>query len=317
MVRSIEHLPNTPRQVFIYRALGADLPNFAHLPYVAEPGGQKKLSKRKIASYLKNRDFKLLYDEGVAIASQIGVEPTPESFNPVLVEFYQAVGYRPEAILNALLLLGWSLDDKTENFTIDEMIKCFSLERVVKSPASFDPQKLTAFEGRAMSRQSLDQRLEMVIPFAVRAGWLDESDTMAREMLRQVVAAADQRLVVAGNILNYRDFFVADAELPMDEEAFDKRIRRPSEAARLLGELRVVLADTLDFTVEALENLLARFVEQRQIKINQVIHALRVALTGKSIGFGMFETMNILGRERCLNRIDSALQRLEASTRAK
>ncbi len=310
VVRSIEHLSNTPRQVFIFQALDAPLPHFAHLPYVAEPGSQNKLSKRKIAGYLKNLDFKRLYESGLAIAAHLGVETTPESFNPVLIEFYQTVGYLPEAILNYLLLLGWSLDDKTEYFTIDDMVRSFSLERVIKSPASFDPQKLTAFAGQHMAALSVDQRCALVLPFLQRAGWIRGDGAEIRDQVRQVVAAIDQRLVVAGDILNYREFFMPDTDLPLDPAAFQKRLVQPADAAHLLSEFKKFVVAAPDFSPAGLESLLQSFCDQFQIQPNQIIHALRVALTGKSTGFGIFDTLGVLGRERCVNRIDLALQKI-------
>ena len=146
VIRAEEHLSNTPRQVFMFERLGYDLPQFAHLPYVAEPGSKTKLSKRKLDKYLKNRDFAQLMEHGQSIARRMGLAVAAETFNPVIVDFYEQVGYLPDALLNYLLLLGWSLDDKTEEFTREEMLRHFSLERVNKAPASFDPEKLAAFE---------------------------------------------------------------------------------------------------------------------------------------------------------------------------
>ncbi|MCF6238434.1 MAG: glutamate--tRNA ligase, partial [Candidatus Marinimicrobia bacterium] len=170
VIRAIEHLPNTPRQIFIARSLGLELPQYAHLPFVAEPGSSNKLSKRKLDKYLKNRDFKVLYDHGERIAKQIGFSAAPETFNPVIIDFYREIGFLPDAILNYLLLLGWSLDDHTEDFSREAMIRDFGLDRINKSPASFDPQKLTAFQSRYMWRLTLDQRLEMVLPYLEKAG---------------------------------------------------------------------------------------------------------------------------------------------------
>ncbi len=152
VVRAEEHLSNTPRQVFIFQQLGYELPTFAHLPYVAEPGSKTKLSKRKLEKYLKNRDFAALMEHGQSIARRLGLAVSAETFNPVIVDFYEQVGFLPDAILNYLLLLGWSLDDKTEDFTREEMLRQFSLERVNKAPASFDPEKLLSFQARAMQR---------------------------------------------------------------------------------------------------------------------------------------------------------------------
>jgi len=144
VIRAEEHLSNTPRQVFIGEALGYPRPAYAHLPYVAEPGSKRKLSKRKLEAYLKNPDFAEIHRHGTAIATAIGLEVSPETFNPVIVDFYEQVGYLPDAVVNYLVLLGWSLDDKTEILTRAQMIENFSLERVNGGPASFDPAKLLA-----------------------------------------------------------------------------------------------------------------------------------------------------------------------------
>ena len=130
VIRAEEHLSNTARQVFMIQALGYPMPQYAHLPFVAEPGSHTKLSKRKLAKYLKNRDFAVMVEHGRKIAAATGLETSPESFNPVIVDFYRQVGYLPEAIINYLALLGWSLDDKTEFFSRQELIDSFSLERV-------------------------------------------------------------------------------------------------------------------------------------------------------------------------------------------
>ncbi|NIL95564.1 MAG: glutamate--tRNA ligase, partial [Planctomycetales bacterium] len=137
VIRAEEHLSNTPRQVFIAQALGWQPPAFAHLPYVAEPGSRNKLSKRKLDKYLKNPDFKQLNEKGCAIAAAIGLPTTADTFNPVIVDFYEQVGFLPDAVVNYLLLLGWSLDERTEFFTREEMVRHFSLEKVNKAPASF------------------------------------------------------------------------------------------------------------------------------------------------------------------------------------
>ena len=114
IIRAEEHLSNTPRQVFILQALGYPLPKFAHLPYVAEPGTKNKLSKRKLKEYLKNPDFAELMQRAERIRERLKIKTTPELFNPVVIDFYQQTGFLPEALLNYLALLGWSLDDRTE-----------------------------------------------------------------------------------------------------------------------------------------------------------------------------------------------------------
>ncbi len=311
VIRAEEHLSNTPRQMFIAEGLGYDPPDYAHLPFVAEPGGRNKLSKRKLEQYLKNPDFAQIAEHGRAIAEAIGHETAAETFNPVIVDFYRTVGYLPDAILNYLVLLGWSLDDRTEIFDRAAMIESFTLDRVNKAAASFDPRKLLAFQERYMQAIPLDAKVERVLPFLRDAGLLAaEPDAATRAYVAKIVTAAGDRIKVAGDILDYPDFFVADDALAYDAKAFDKRIRNAEGAADRLRRFREILEGVEPFEAAALEARLQRFVEDEGIKIGQIIHALRVAVTGKGVGFGMFETLEILGRERCLARIDRALGRL-------
>jgi glutamyl-tRNA synthetase len=309
VIRAEEHLSNTPRQVFMFEKLGYRLPQFAHLPYVAEPGSKTKLSKRKLDKYLKNRDFAQLMQHGQSIVARLGLSVAAETFNPVIVDFYEQIGFVPDGLLNYLLLLGWSLDDKTEEFTREEMLRHFSLERVNKAPASFDPEKLLAFEARAMQRLPMKQRVAKVVPFLQRAGLLaDPPPCETAPYVTRILEAAGDRLKVAGDILDYDDFFVADSDLKFDEQALDKRLRKPAGARELLQKFRAELAAVEPFTPERLEQQLHEFVAAQGIKPGDIVHSVRVAVTGKAVGFGLFDTLAILGRERSLARIDRALQ---------
>ena len=308
VIRAEEHLSNTPRQIFIAQQLGYPLPQFAHLPYVAETGSKHKLSKRKLEKYLKQRDFAQLKEHGQTIAQRLGLQVEADTFNPVIVDFYEQIGFLPHALLNYLLLLGWSLDDKTEEFTREEMLQAFSLERVNKAPASFDPQKLLAFQGRAMQQVPLKQKVALVLPFLQRAELVDDPPPCeTAPYLSKIVTAAGDRIKMAGDILDYADFFVADDQLDYDEKAFHKRLRKVEGAAALLQQFRQQLVAVEPFDAEQLEKQLKAFVSAKGIKMGQIIHALRVAVTGKAVGFGLFETLAILGRQRCLARIDRAL----------
>ncbi len=309
VIRAEEHLSNTPRQVFIAQSLGYKLPQFAHVPYVAEPGSKTKLSKRKLDKYLKNRDFKALNDLGRRIADRTGMAVDAEVFNPVIVDFYEQVGFLPEAIVNYLLLLGWSLDDKTETFSRDAMIEQFSLDRVNKAPASFDAQKLLTFQEHYFQNLDVNKKVAMTVPFLQSANHVatpPECSTGPR--LQAVIQAAGDRLRVAGDSLDFSDFFTPDDELVYDEKAFAKRIEKPDDAIGLLTEFRGQLEVAQEFDGGALEACLKEWVETQGITIGQIIHALRVAVTGKAAGFGMFETLAILGKASCLARIDRACQ---------
>jgi glutamyl-tRNA synthetase len=207
-----------------------------------------------------------------------------------------------------LLLLGWSLDDKTEEFSPEEMLRQFSLERVNKAPASFDVEKLMSFESRAMQRVPIKQRVAKAVPFLQRAKLVAEPPSCdTGPYLTRILEAAGDRVKVTGDVLDFDDFFVANEDLQIDEAAFDKRVRKPAAARDLLVRYRERLAEADPFTAEGLETITHEFVESNGIKIADIVHAVRVAVTGKAVGFGLFETLAILGRERCLARIDRAV----------
>jgi glutamyl-tRNA synthetase len=310
VIRAEEHLSNTPRQIFIAQGLGYPLPEYAHVPFVAEPGSKNKLSKRKIAQYLKNPDFKNVYEHGKAIADRLGLATAAETFNPVIVDFYEQVGYLPDAIINYLVLLGWSLDDKTEFFTRRQMVELFSLERVNKAPASFDAKKLVAFQERYMQQVPAAEKLVLVVPYLRRAGLVAEPLAASeRETLTRVVAEAAHRLTVAGNILDYADFFIADDRLPYEDKAFEKHVRKPP-GPDLLRKLQNVLAAAEAFDAPTLKRLVEEFAQAEGAKPGPVSQTLRVAVTGKDVGFGTYETLAILGRERCVARVERALGRV-------
>jgi glutamyl-tRNA synthetase len=310
VIRAVEHLSNTPRQIFIAQSLGYPLPEYAHLPYVAEPGSPQKLSKRKIAQYLKNQEFKRLYDHGAEIAARVGHVAAAETFNPVIVDFYREVGYLSDAIINYLMLLGWSLDDRTEDFSREEMIKHFTLERVTKSPASFDCKKLWSFQDRYMQRLPLKQKVAKMLPYLQKSGLVaDPAPCEVGPKLTRIVDASGDRLKTAGDILAYADFFfVPDHELSYDEKDFQKRVASP-QSKELLTKFRAVLTTVEPFESGQLEEALKRFVDQQGIKIGDIVHALRIAVTGKSVGPGVYDCLVILGRDSTLARIDRALSR--------
>ena len=152
----------------------------------------------------------------------------------MIVDFYREVGYLPDAILNYLVLLGWSLDDKTEDFTREQMIELFSLERVNKAPASFDAKKLWAFQERRMQALPVAEKVRSrVCRILERVG----ARRLIRKCLARVVTEAGPRLVVAGDILDYDFFFIPDDQLAYDEKAVEKHCagRRAPRCCRSCG----------------------------------------------------------------------------------
>lgn len=306
VIRAEEHLSNTPRQVFMVDALGYPRPEYAHLPFVAEPGSKNKLSKRKLASYLKNADFKKVHEHALNIANRLGLKVNDETFNPVIVDFYAQVGYLPAAILNYLVLVGWSLDGSTEDFSVTDMINLFSLERVNKAAASFDAKKLVAFQERYAQRLTLEEKMTWVAPFLDKAGLSADP-----AILRRVIELAAHRLVVAGDILDYDYFFVDDQKLVMDAKAYEKHLLKPPGALDWLRNLHRKFEDLHPFNTATIETCVRHFIESGGHKLGDVSQAVRVAVTGRAAGFGTFETLALLGRERTTRRMRSTLDRLD------
>ena len=306
VIRAEEHLSNTPRQVFIGEALGYARPAYAHLPYVAEPGSKRKLSKRKLEAYLKNPDFAEVHRHGTSIAAAIGLQVSPETFNPVIVDFYEQVGYLPDAIVNYLVLLGWSLDDKTEILTRAQMIESFSLERVNPGPASFDPAKLLAFQAQYMRALPVDAKLAGVLPFLEKAGFVRAPVPFeARAKVARIVAALGDRLKVFGDIVLQAAFFFGD-EVVFDDKAFAKRVLAPGATERLTA-YRGWLATLEAFDAATLEAGTQAFLQARSLALGDIVHAVRVAVTGTAIGPGLFDCLSIVGQTVTLRRIDRAL----------
>jgi glutamyl-tRNA synthetase len=276
---------------------------------VAEPGSKRKLSKRKLDAYLKNPDFKRVHEHGAEIARALGITAAAETFNPVVVDFYEQVGYLPDAIVNYLVLLGWSLDDKTEFLTRAQMVEHFALERVQKAPASFDPAKLQAFQAHYMKELPLEEKLRAALAFLERARLVGSPPSEAeRAYAARVVEALGDRLKVFGDVAVQGAFFFGE-EVVFDDKAFDKRVRAPGAAERL-RDYRGWLAGQDRFEAAALEAGTRAWLEEKQLGLGDIVHAVRVAVTGSAAGPGLFDCLAVLGRERCLARIDRALARL-------
>ena len=204
------------------------------------------------------------------------------------------------------------MDGETEEFSREEMLEQFSLDRVVKSEASFDPQKLTAFQERYMGGVGYSAKAKMCQPYLQKAGLVsDPIECEELSTLKQVVRAAADRVIMAGDILKFDSFFQSDDDMEFEEKPFNKRLLKPDQAGFLFGEFRKLLVTTPEFVASELEEVLNGFCEQQGIGPSDIINALRVAVTGKGGGFGMFDTLEVLGRERCVNRIDLALSELE------
>ena len=194
------------------------------------------------------------------------------------------------------------------------MIEKFSLDRVIKSAASFDCQKLTAFQGRYFNDLPIKRKIKLCIPYLQKAGLLPDPVDCDVTVITQIIEAAGDRLVMAGDILNFDDFFLSsDQPLQYNEKAFQKRLVKPERAGELLTKCRDMLDKTDRYEAEPLEAAIKQWCEDEGIGIGDIIHALRVGTTGKAAGFGMFVTLAILGRETVTARINATLEKLQSA----
>jgi len=273
VVRAEEHLPNTYSQMLLFEALGYDLPQFAHVPYVAEPGSKKKLSKR---------------------------------FGAVGLDHFIAQGYLPEAMMNYLARLGWSLDDTTEIFTRQDLIEKFSLDRVNSSPASHDPDKLFWVESEWMKALPMDRKVEGVVPFLAGEGLVSTPlDEASRRRVEQVIEALGDRLKVFSDILKLGRYFFTDTPT-YDPDAVKKRLRKEG-VPQILADVRELLGTVEPFDLATLEEAIKGYAESKGEGLGKVVNAIRVATTGQGVGPGLYDCLVILGREACRARIGQAL----------
>ncbi len=311
VIRAEEHLSNTPIQVLLHQALGNELPRFAHIPYVAAPGTKEKLSKRKLDKYRKNPQFKKMFERADQVFPRIGLAES-QALDPVMVEYYEQMGYLPQGILNALARLGWSLDDRTEIMSLQTIVDNFTLDRVVKNPAGLDPDKLLSYQSHWMNELPLPEKVAGCLPFLVKAGYVTESpDESTTKYIGDVISAIGDRLKVFSDVLDFTELLLPVDQMQYDKKAVKRRLRKSPESIELLVKFKDQLAATEPFNVDTLDKLMHDFVDTEGINIGQIIHALRVAITGKSVGIGMFECMELLGHDSCLARIEKTLQHLE------
>ena len=311
VIRAEEHLTNTAIQVLLYEALGEAVPTFAHLPFVMAPATNRKMSKRQkdVDKYRKSPAFKVLFDVSTRVLPRTGVDE--DVVNPVMVEYYRECGFLPAGLLNSLGRTGWSFDETTEFMSLQFLIENFSLGRVVKGSAAFDPEKLMSYQSHWMMQLSEGERAAACLPFLQKAGLIGDSPKdQDQARLAQVVSALGDRIKVAGDILTYDYFFKADVEFsPKD---FKKRVRK-NGVPELLTEFREVLTAHEDWTAESLEEALQKFVESKEVGAGLLIHAIRISSTGSPIGPGVYDCLVLVGKDKVLARIDLALEKAKES----
>ena len=268
VVRGADHISNTPKQILLYRALGAPLPVFAHLPLILGPD-KTRLSKRHGATS---------------------------------VMAYQEQGILPEALRNFLALLGWSPGNDQEMFDDAELIQAFSLPGISKANAVFNPEKLAWFNAQYIAKLPHEKLLEHLKPEYVKAGlWRDSFTQEQAAWFRSVVDLYRPRAKVLQDFPKQSRIFLIDG-VEFDPAAVDKFLKD----ATIRGYL-ATLAERFDllpeFTHQTLETAVRGLAEELGVKPGVLMNASRVALTGQSVAPGLFDVMGLLGREKTVTRL--------------
>lgn len=300
VIRGEEHLSNTPIQLLLMSELGYVPPFYAHLPFVCEPNSTKKLSKRNTDKFITPEITTKLQALGFTTTE---IKERIE-LNPTSLSFYEALGYKPQAVANYLAKLGWSLDGETEIMSMKEMIKGFSLKDVSESPAQFNPQKLLWVNTEHMHDDDYDTRARRCSEFLVHAKKVEhpvKKKTM--DKIRQIVELCEGRIKKYSDILNFPYLL----EMPF--------YNMPDVVKHLNHQIRPVLdllTQSLKFvpkwTASEIEKHVKDYAQQYGIEASKFVYALRIGTSGCMIGPSLFEMMEFFGQEECIRRMGIALK---------
>ncbi len=275
VIRAEEWISSTPRHMLLHRALGFEPPQYIHHPMILGPD-RAKLSKRHGA---------------------------------VSILDYREQGYLPETMFNFLSLIGWSLDDKTEIMSRQELIDYFSLERIGKTGAVFDREKLDWMNGVFIRNLRSAELLRQVLPFLEKGLPKEVKRPISQEYVGRIIPLIRERINTLAEAATYADFFFRE-RLEYDASLLVGQKMTSENTLKALQAARERLASLEGFSHDSLEGALRPLAEDLGLKTGQLFGPLRVATTGRTAAPPLFETMAVLGKERCLARIKAAIEKL-------
>lgn len=282
VIRGEEWLPSAPLHVMLYEAFGWDCPVFAHLPLLLKPDGNGKLSKRD--------------------GDRLGFPVFPTNWvaeDGEIYSGYREKGYFPQAFVNMLAFLGWNPGTTQELFTLDELVDAFSLERVAKAGAKFDPDKTKWFQQQYL-RSTSDKELAVMLS-QISTKTYDISD------LEVVCRLMKERATFVENILS-EGLFLLEKPTEFDAATVQKKWKDDSPA--LMQDWVNQLATIAPFTAATIEQTFKSFIAEKELGIGAVLPLFRLLVTGKGMGPSMFEISEFLGKEECIARINDGLKTL-------
>ena len=272
VIRGDDHLNNTPKQIHIYKAFGYSIPAFAHLPMIL--GHDKaRLSKRHGATS---------------------------------VTTYKEMGYLSDAFVNYIVRLGWAHGDQ-EIFTRDELIKYFSLEDVGKSAAVFNPEKLLWLNSQYIMKTPTEELIEMVMPFLIREKILNEAQVLDKEWLSKAINTLKERAKTLFELAHSLCFYISE-DIDFNEKAKLKFLNE--KYLPYLKDVKEELESLDAFIAPEIEKVFISLVEKHNTKLGSIAQPVRVAVTGKAESPGIFEVLEILGREKVLKRLERAIEKI-------
>lgn len=282
VIRAEEHLSNTPRQILCAQALGYSLPLYAHLSMILAPD-RSKLSKRHGATS---------------------------------VEEFRSQGFLAEALINYLSLLGWSpggSGDEDDIFTLERMCQTFSLKKVTKTAAIYDLEKLTWMNGHYIRNYDLDQLIRLAQPFFTDKG-LIRADANAAELsyLKKVIALNRERAKTLVELADRSNYFFTD-QYEFDQKGMEKAFYREG-AAEVLKQIRDRLKTLDPFVHDQIETQFECYSQQNDLSIGKIIQPVRMAVTGLTGGPGLYDILELLGREKTILRLDRAISYIQETT---
>jgi glutamyl-tRNA synthetase len=288
VIRGEEWLPSLPLHILLYKAFGWEkaMPQFAHLPLILKPSGQGKLSKRD-GDKLGFPVFPLqwTYPETGDISSG-----------------YRESGYFPEALANIIAFLGWNPGSEQEIFSLDEMAKAFSLERVGKAGARFDPEKAKWFNQQYFKRKSNNELAELFIPFLKNKGLKAELPR-----IEKIIEMVRERAVFVNDLWKESSFFF---ESPGSYDPATVKKAWSEDTTRLMRDIKQLLSDLTPFVQEEIERTIKDYAEKHQTGLGIILNPLRLLLVGGSFGPHLTDIIVLLGKQETINRIDKGMNAL-------
>lgn len=266
VIRGDDHISNTPKQILFYEALGFNLPEFGHVPLILG-SDRSRMSKRHGATSIRE---------------------------------YREQGYLPQAMVNFIALLGWSPGKDREVLPIDEIIKEFDIKNAKSVNAVFDIEKLNWMNGQYINKFDNQELLDLLMPELKSRGWI--SDQTNKDWLLKVTGLFKERARTLVDFFDWSGYVFTD-EIKYEEQAIKKRIKKEG-VADILRSASERLTALKDFTAVSIEGACRELADELKIKAADIIHPVRVAVLGRMMGPGLFELLEVLGRDKVLKRLE-------------